>query len=93
MEEEWRIGWAEGVNGVALGRTTKTDSEVYFRVPLSVIEASPGDTVRLQVYLTQEADGEKRTALDSVPHDATHDMVPDTGERYLSTALFDHLRV
>ncbi|MCD4690558.1 hypothetical protein K8S17_03775, partial [bacterium] len=80
VEEEWRIGWAEGVNGVALGRTTKTDSEVFFRMPLSVIEASPGDTVRLQVYLTQETDGEKRTALDSVPHDATHDMVPDSGE-------------
>ncbi len=78
--EEWRIGHADGVNGVTQGRTTKTDSEVYFRVPLSVIGASPGDTVRLQVYLMQETDGQKRTALDSVPNDATHDMLPDVGE-------------
>ena len=28
----------------------------------------------------QETDGQKRTALDSTPADATHDMLPDTGE-------------
>jgi len=78
--EEWRIGYAPGVDGVAQGLTYKTETEAVFTVPLSVIEASPGDTVRLQVYLMQETDGEKRTALDSVPNDATHDMLPDSGE-------------
>ncbi len=78
--EEWRIGWAEGVNGVSQGLTYKTETTAVVQVPLSVIEASPGDTVRLEIYLTQETDGEKRAALDSVPHDATHDMVPETGE-------------
>ena len=34
----------------------------------------------VQAYLTQETDGEKRTALDSCPHDNTHDMLPDTGD-------------
>ncbi len=80
VEQEWRIGYADGVNGVTQGLTYKTETQAVFRVPLSVIEVSPGDTVRMQVYLTQEADGEKRTALDSVPQDATHDMEPETGE-------------
>ncbi len=77
---EWRIGWAEGVNVVSQGLVTKGDDDVELRVPLSVIEASPGDTIRVEVYLMQETDGEKRTALDSVPQDATHDMLPETGE-------------
>jgi len=78
--EEWRIGYADGVNGVTQGLTTKNETEAIIQVPLSVIDASPGDTVRLEVYVMQETDGEKRTALDSVPNDATHDMVPDVGE-------------
>jgi len=81
VEEEWRIGYAEGVNAVALGLQTKTEDQAVLQVPLSIIEADIGDTVRLQAYSMQE-DGEKRTALDSTPSDATHDMVPDTGEWY-----------
>jgi hypothetical protein len=79
VNEEWRIGYADGVNTVALGLSYKTSDQAILKVPLSVIEAGIGDTVRLQVYSMQE-DGEKRTALDSTPSDATHDMIPDTGE-------------
>ncbi len=53
--------------------------KVRFILPLSVIEAAVGDTVRLEAYVMQETDGQRRTALDSTPHDATHDMLPDTG--------------
>jgi hypothetical protein len=77
---EWRQGWAEGVNVVEQGFVTKGAEAVELRVPMSVIGAAQGDTVRLQVYLMQETDGEKRAALDSVPHDDTHDMLPDEGD-------------
>jgi len=80
INEEWRIGWAEGVNTVEQGLSYKDQAAAHFEVPLSVIEADVGDTLRLQAYLMQETDGEKRTAYDSVPDDATHDMAPDTGE-------------
>jgi hypothetical protein len=79
VNREWRIGWAEGVNAVAQGFVVRAGSEVHFRLPLSVIEAAVGDTVRLEAYVMQETEGVKRTALDSTPHDATHDMLPDTG--------------
>lgn len=79
VNQEWRIGWAEGVNAVQQGFVMRAGSEVRFLLPLSVIEAAPGDTVRLEAYVMQETDGVKRTALDSTPHDATHDMLPDTG--------------
>ena len=77
---EWVIGHQEGVDAVGQGLVWKTESEVTFTVPLSVVEATAGDSVRMQVYLMQETDGEKRAALDSAPQDATHDMTPDTGE-------------
>jgi hypothetical protein len=80
VNEEWRIGYADGVNAVAQGLIEKTDEQVSFSMPLSVIEASAGDTVRIEAYVMQETGGEKRTALDSVPQDATHDMIPDVGE-------------
>lgn len=85
VNREWRIGWAEGVNAVQHGGVVRTDTEVRFRVPLVVISPvpadtlGPGDTVLLQAYLMQETDGQKRTALDSTPHDATHDMLPASG--------------
>ncbi len=77
---EWRIGWAEGVNAVEQGMIAKTEERVVFRAPLDVLEVAPGDTVRIEAYVMQETEGEKRAAFDSVPHDATHDMVPDAGE-------------
>ncbi|MFH1865675.1 MAG: glucodextranase DOMON-like domain-containing protein, partial [Candidatus Eisenbacteria bacterium] len=80
VEEAWRDGWAPGVNGVEQGKILKEAGKVSFKLPLSVIEAAVGDTVRIQAYLTQEADGEQRAALDSSPGDATHDMTPETGE-------------
>ena len=80
VNEEWRIGYADGVNAVAQGLIEKTDEQVSLSVPLSVIEASAGDIVRIEAYVMQETEGQKRTALDSVPQDATHDMIPDVGE-------------
>lgn len=77
--QEWRIGWAEGVNAVQQGFIVRSGSTVRFLLPLSVIEAAVGDTVRLEAYVMQETEGQRRTALDSTPHDATHDMLPDTG--------------
>jgi len=61
--------------------TTTTGTQVEFRFPAAAIGAlEPGDTLRLQAYVTQEPQGTKYTALDSNPHDATQDMLPDTGE-------------
>jgi hypothetical protein len=80
VNQEWRIGYADGVNAVAYGLIEKTDEQVSFSVPLSVIEAAVGDTVRIEAYVMQETEGQKRTALDSDPQDATHDMIPDVGE-------------
>ncbi|MBD3348330.1 MAG: hypothetical protein GF400_03920 [Candidatus Eisenbacteria bacterium] len=79
VNEEWVIGFQEGVNAVEEGYIVRDDAGVTFRMPFSVIETAFGDSVRLQAYVTQE-ETEKRTALDSVPHDDTHDMVPETGE-------------
>ncbi|MFH1314135.1 MAG: glucodextranase DOMON-like domain-containing protein [Candidatus Eisenbacteria bacterium] len=71
----------------ALAMVTKTNSQVIFSFPADAIgEFLPGDTFRLQSYLTFEAwDDEtqqmvKFNALDSNPHDLTHDMEPDEGE-------------
>ncbi len=84
--EDWRIGWIEGVNAVEQGYVVKEAGKVSFRLPFSAIEAAIGDTVRVQAYLTQETDGEKRAALDSCPHDATHDMLPETGDWWETAA-------
>ncbi len=80
VNKEWRVGYIPEVNALAYGYIVREQDKVIFRIPFSVLETDFGDTVRVEAYLTQEADGEKRTALDSVPQDATHDMVPDTGE-------------
>ncbi|MFH1502363.1 MAG: glucodextranase DOMON-like domain-containing protein [Candidatus Eisenbacteria bacterium] len=79
VNDEWHVGYQDGVNAVQEGFIERGQGRVTFRLPFSVIETAFGDTVRLQAYVTQE-DGDKRTALDSVPHDATHDMIPATGE-------------
>ncbi len=69
-----------GFNKNALGMVTREGSRVLFRFPLGAIgDISPGDTLRLQTYVTQEPSGQKYNALDSNPHDVTNDMVPDTG--------------
>ena len=79
VNEEWRIGWAEGVNAVSTGHVVRTADDVRFRLPLPVLEVAAGDTLRVEAYVMQETDGVKRTALDSTPQDATHDMLPDSG--------------
>ncbi len=64
----------------AIGIVVRTASQVRFRFPMTAIgQVSPGDTLRLQTYVTQEALTAKYTALDSDPHDATHDMLPASG--------------
>jgi hypothetical protein len=65
----------------AVGIVTKTDDQVLFKFPLSAVgDLSAGSTVRLQAYVTQESFGNKYNALDSNPHDLTHDMEPDEGD-------------
>jgi hypothetical protein len=62
---------------------SKREDLVIFAIPLSMtgFEGSYGDTIRLQVYISQDFEGsEKRSAYDSTPPDATHDMIPETGE-------------
>jgi hypothetical protein len=78
INEIWVTEWVDGANVV--GWIAKSADKVAFRIPLAVIGAAVGDTLRLEAYVMQETDGEQRTALDSVPHDATHDMEPETGE-------------
>lgn len=78
----WVGDFADGVNARAEEWVTRTETDVTFRVPLDVV--APGfqigmDTLRLQVYAPQE-DGDKRPALDSIPHDDTVDMIPPSGE-------------
>jgi len=73
-------GWGDGGN--AMGMTSKTPFTVTFGFPLAAIgQVNEGDTVRMEAYVSQEfSTGEKFNALDSTPHDATHDMLPETGE-------------
>jgi hypothetical protein len=67
-------------NKNALSMVDKTAGQVRFRFPLEAIgDIVPGDTLRLQSYVSQEPDQTKYNALDSNPHDITNDMVPDTG--------------
>ncbi len=78
-EDAWVIG-VEAQDG----QMDRDQWDVYFRIPFSTIGVSVGDTVRVQGYTMQEVPGDpdavKYTALDSTPHDATHDMLPDVGD-------------
>lgn len=59
----------------AISMVVKTDEQVFFKFPMNAIGLiEPGDTIRVQSYVTQEAYGTKYSALDSNPHDATVDM-------------------
>ncbi len=65
----------------ALAMVTKTAAKAVFAFPFDAIgDVVPGDTLRVQVYVTQEPGGVKYNALDSNPHDATNDMIPDAGD-------------
>ena len=48
--------------------------------PAAVLGLSTGDSLRVQVYCMDEPGGVKRTALDSCPHDSTHNMSGDWWE-------------
>ncbi|HVP58480.1 MAG TPA: glucodextranase DOMON-like domain-containing protein, partial [bacterium] len=74
----------------AVGMVSKTESQVTFCFPLAAVGAlGPGSTVRLEAYVTQETSGNKYTALDSDPPDATQDMLPAQGNWY-DTATMPH---
>ncbi len=78
----WVSEFNDNVNAKAQGWVSKDESAVTFRIPLTVLGGgftAGRDTLRAQVYVMQEDGGEKRPALDSVPHDATVDMVPPPG--------------
>lgn len=79
----WVGSFTDGNNARANGWVGKSQGEVEFRIPLDEAIFGPGfgagDSLSVQVYVTQETDGQKRPALDSTPHDATADMVPPTG--------------
>ncbi len=80
VTKTWQIGYTPEVNAVAYGYIVRDQEKVIFRTPFSALETAFGDTVRLEAYVTQETEGQKRTALDSVPQDNTLDMDPATGE-------------
>ena len=64
----------------AIGMIDFGSSTVVFKFPIQAIgQVDIGDTLRLQSYVTQEPFGTKYNALDSNPHDATNDMVPNDG--------------
>jgi len=64
----------------ALGMVTRAPGKVTFAFPFDAVgDVAPGDTLRVQTYVTQEPGGTKYNALDSNPHDATNDMLPDAG--------------
>ncbi|MBN2566416.1 MAG: hypothetical protein JXB46_11975, partial [Candidatus Eisenbacteria bacterium] len=70
--------YEEGIR--ALGKTVfKYGYNVWFHVPFSAVGVALGDTIRVEAYTMQENPNDyndKYTALDSVPQDATLDMVP-----------------
>jgi hypothetical protein len=78
---EWPGAFEDGVNAVAAQQVTRDAEGVSFRVPIDVVAPGfrPGvDSLRLQAYLMRETDV-KTPALDSIPQDATVDMIPETG--------------
>ena len=78
----WPGAFEEGVNAVAAEQVTRDPAGVTFRFPVDVVAPGfrPGiDTLRLQAYVMQE-EGDKRPALDSIPQDATVDMIPSQGD-------------
>lgn len=78
---EWSADPEGEGNKNALGIVDRDDNQVSFKFPLGAIgEILPGDTLRLQSYVTQEPFGTKYNALDSNPHDDTNDMEPDQGD-------------
>jgi hypothetical protein len=84
----WSSEEIEGQNKNATAMITRTASQVIFKFPVVAIgETEPFDTLRLQSYVTQEPFGQKYNALDSNPHDNTHDMEPDDGSEWYETAL------
>ncbi|MFZ1948211.1 MAG: glucodextranase DOMON-like domain-containing protein [bacterium] len=97
--EFWHLAYrawttnAEDPGKNALGLVVKTDSQVRFRFPTAAIGAvAAGDTLRFEAYVTQESPGPiKYTALDSSPHDATHDMTPSSGQWWETATLTMHL--
>ncbi|MFH1219296.1 MAG: glucodextranase DOMON-like domain-containing protein [Candidatus Eisenbacteria bacterium] len=67
----------------ALPIVTKTETQVVFAFPLAAVgNLAPGDTIRLEAYVTQQVGDNKYTALDSDPPDNTHDMLPAQGNWY-----------
>ena len=65
----------------ALSMVTKGGSSVRFAFPFNAVgEVGQDDTLWVQTYVTQEPSGTKYNALDSNPHDATNDMLPDAGD-------------
>ncbi|MDD3642719.1 MAG: glucodextranase DOMON-like domain-containing protein [Candidatus Krumholzibacteria bacterium] len=79
--------WVEGIN--VQGDWTAKDGEwATITVPFDFLEGAVPQTMRLQVYLTQETDV-KRAAFDSAPHDSTLnlDFDPDDPSVDWSVAL------
>jgi hypothetical protein len=65
----------------AVSMVAKGGSKVRFAFPFDAVgNVASGDTLWVQTYVTQEPSGTKYNALDSSPHDSTHDMLPDVGE-------------
>jgi len=84
--EYWHLanaGWISegGDEKNAISMVTKTDDQVVFHFPLAAVgQFAPGDTIRMEAYVSQETPDAKYNALDSTPADATHDMEPPSGE-------------
>ncbi|HSG27109.1 MAG TPA: glucodextranase DOMON-like domain-containing protein, partial [Candidatus Krumholzibacterium sp.] len=66
--------WVPGID-IHSKWITRADGYVNYRIPFEFFEGSIPSTIRLEVYLTQEAaEGLKRSAFDSAPHDSTLDL-------------------
>lgn len=65
----YQAEWADGANvkGAWIAKDTAT---VTYRIPFAIFEGNVPDSIRVEVYLTQEADA-KRSAFDSDPSDST----------------------
>lgn len=65
----YEAAWAEGAN-VRGAWIAKDTASVTYDIPFAIFEGNVPDSVRIQVYLMQEADV-KRSAFDSDPSDST----------------------
>ncbi len=72
--QQWIPEWQNmGEGNIQESWVSKESRRIIFRIPWTPLGQMP-DSLMVEVYLTQDDDGVKRSAFDSVPPDATLDL-------------------